>query len=921
MRIILVLLFATALLAAVEPCDLASGPDGRLHLTAEGDEVCAFAPVAADGGWKFAAATAVGTPSPTAPLRFALALGHDAITGEAQVHEHDGAADAQWLFSSDRGAAFNCLAISSEFSVPALAGGTWRVDDARGVFPALLGEAQLFAGEGRALIITQADGRVISLSFPTPTPLLIQDNRRWGGGSFTLRVGRQAGRLAAREGYTLAMTIAVPGGLRCRRDLPVVLAADADWVPLATELDIVPGSALDLSGLGLTEAPCGAHGRVIATADGHFAYAGDPGTPRRFYGVNLCFSAQYLAKDQVDRLLDRLVRLGYNCVRIHHYEFALTKPEWKPGFAWDAERVDQLDYLMAGCAKRGLWLTTDLYVSRPVPGIQIGLTGDQPDANRFKLLVPVYEPAYQDWATFARKLLDRVNPYTGMRVAEDPALAWISLINESWVTGFGEVKRLPQWTVAWNRWLAARYPARAALGMALGDLADGEDPATGSVALPAGLTGAPRARLCQVFLADTERTMAERMRRFLRDELKCQALITNLNCGFRLIPGQATRASFDYVDDHFYVDHPEFLEGQWRLPSRCRNANPIRDGAPGGRSSACLRIWGRPFAVSEFNYSAPGRFRGVGGVLTGALAALQDWDAVWRFAYGHKDKDLFTPAPLDYFNLANDPLNQAADRAAVLLFLRRDLAPATGRVALVMPSTAPDDPTDGPSLDALGWLALTTRIGCAVVDDPAQAPSDAVAVPLRAAADRAAVAALLGERHLMPAADSAGVIRSEGGEIAIDQRQGVLTIDTLRTAGGYADPGHAIAAPAAGVRVEDVTTGATVFVSSLDGAPIRSASRLLVTHLTDLQNTGASYGESARQTLLAWGGLPHLVRDGGATVRIALAEPAAYRVWALSTSGRRLEQVAASSSPDGLSFAVRVRGPDGARMLYEVAKP
>jgi len=921
MRLLTCLCLALLLqpLGSAEPAELTGTPNGSLHLFAGGAELCGFAPFAADGAWKFAYASAVGTPG-DGPFRFALKLGKDTIPGEVRVAARDGKAEVVWSFMPSSDIAFNALSVSSEFTVPALAGGTWKADGKEGTFPRVFpGSPGLFGGEVASMALTWPDGRSLALAFAKPVWVGLQDNRQWGGQTFNMRIGKGIGKLAANERFDLAMTIAVPQGLTYRRDLPVLLAADDEWIPLKTELDIVAGSALDLSGAGLVDGPCGVKGRVIATPDGHFAYADDPRTPRRFYGVNLCFSAQFMDKPQVDQLLDRLVRLGYNTVRIHHYEFGLTTPVWKPGFDWDPAKVDQLDYLMAGCAKRGLWLTTDLYVSRPVPGTQIGLSGDKPDAARYKLMVPVHEPAFQDWATFTRKLLDRVNPYTGKRIAEDPALAWLSMINEDPV-GDG-IQGIPQWNAAWNRWLAGRFADRDALDAALGDLADSEDPAKGNVALPASIKGGTRrARVCQVFIADTERMMIERMRKLLREELKCQALITDVNCGGVNVPMQGTRAStFDYVDDHFYVDHPGFLDKQWQLPSSCPNTNPIREGAPGGTSSASMRVWGKPFVVSEFDYSGPGRFRGVGGILTGALAALQDWDAVWRFAYAHKDKDIFTPAPIDYFNLANDPLNQAADRAAVLLYLRRDLKPAPSRLAVVITADQARNPPSRSGVSGIEGFAWNTRIGCAVVADAAQAPRDAVAVPLKSANDRGAVAALLLERGLI-GKDPEHLVRSETGEFSIDRKLGVLTIDTPRTAGGYADPGQAISANAAGVRIDGFTTGATVFVNSLETTPIRTAKRLLVTHLTDLQNTGASYGESARQTLLAWGGLPHLVRDGAATISIALSDPAACQVWALSTGGRRLERVPATAGKDGLTFTVRVKAADGARMLYEITR-
>jgi hypothetical protein len=906
------------MLATAEPAELTGTPNGSLHLLVDGAEICGFAPFTADAGWKFASATPVGEPG-DGPFRFAIKLGKDSIPGEVTASGRDGKADVVWSFMPTTDIAFNALAVSSEFTIPSLAGGTWAADGKSGTFPRVFpGSPGLFGGEVSSLAITYPDGRSLQLSFPKPTYIGMQDNRQWGGQTFTMRVGKAIGKMAANERYDLAMTVAVPQGLTYRRDLPVLLAADAEWIPLKTELDIVSGSALDLSSLGVIDGPCGSKGRVIATPEGHFAYADDPGTPRRFYGVNLCFSAQFMAKEQVDQLLDRLVRLGYNTVRIHHYENGLTNPIWKPGFDWDPGHVDQLDYLMAGCAKRGLWLTTDLYVSRPVPGKQIGLSGDRPDPALYKKMVLVYEPAFQDWATFTRKFLDRVNPYTGMRVAEDPTLAWLSMINEDPV-GDG-IQRIPAWNEAWNRWLTKTFPDRDALDLALGDLADSEDPAAGSVALPASIKGGTRrARMCQVFIADTERVMIERMRALLRDELKCQALITDVNCGGVNVPMQGTRAStFDYVDDHFYVDHPNFLDQQWHLPSRCPNTNPIREGAPGANGSATMRVWGKPFVISEFDYSGPGRFRGVGGILTGAQASLQDWDAVWRFAYAHKDKDIFTPAPIDYFNLVNDPLNQAADRAAVLLYLRRDLKPAPNRIAAVITDDQVRNPPSRASLAGIEGSAWITRIGCAVVADASQVPRDAVAVPLKSASNRTEVAALLQARGLSGTDDQ--MIRSETGEISIDRTQGVLTIDTARTAGGYADPGQPIIAANAGVRIDGITTGATVFVTSLGQEAIRSAPRMLVTHLTDLQNTGASYGESARQTLQAWGGLPHLVRAGAATVSISLAEPAAYQVWALSTGGRRVERVPATIVGGALTFTVQVQGSEGARMLYEVVR-
>jgi hypothetical protein len=166
------------------------------------------------------------------------------------------------------------------------------------------------------------------------------------------------------------------------------------------------------------------------------------------------------------------------------------------------------------------------------------------------------------------------------------------------------------------------------------------------------------------------------------------------------------------------------------------------------------------------------------------------------------------------------------------------------------------------------------------------------------------------------------VFQSETGEITIDGSRDVLVLDTPRTAGGYAPAGQTIQASRSGVRIAIAGADATVWVSALDAAPIGQSRRLLVTHLTDLQNTGIRYAEAERKTLQAWGRLPHLVKAGAATVVLPLEDAPNYGVWALSTGGRRLAEIPTVTASRQLTFEADVAGggPEGARMLYEVAR-
>ena len=91
-----------------------------------------------------------------------------------------------------------------------------------------------------------------------------------------------------------------------------------------------------------------------------------------------------------------------------------------------------------------------------------------------------------------------------------------------------------------------------------------------------------------------------------------------------------------------------------------------------------------------------------------------------------------------------------------------------------------------------------------------------------------------------------------------------------------------------------------------------------MTHLTDVQANGNIYADKEKRILLRWGSYPPIVRNGKAQIALSLANPAGYSVWALETTGRRLEKMPCSVEGGKLVFTADVKGPNGARMLYEI---
>ena len=97
-----------------------------------------------------------------------------------------------------------------------------------------------------------------------------------------------------------------------------------------------------------------------------------------------------------------------------------------------------------------------------------------------------------------------------------------------------------------------------------------------------------------------------------------------------------------------------------------------------------------------------------------------------------------------------------------------------------------------------------------------------------------------------------------------------------------------------------------------------------------MQNSGIEYADAELTTLLRWGGLPHLMRNGTAEIELALApagdagaESPALAVYRLSSSGKRLAEVPAAwdSKTGRLRFTARTDyDPDAATYLYEIVR-
>lgn len=763
----------------------------------------------------------VDVPQAGKPLSYELRKGGTNVVAKGALTlraSDDGAVDVVWRTTPAVEAGLRGLLGLVTLPIDRLAGCRWRVGKTEGVLPTERpAKAHLFQGRANSISVFLADGRELVFSCEAGFTLSLQDDRAWKMNSYSIRMTPKSsgsGTYAKDVPVETRVRVSITGKpLSPAYQGPVRITAGKDWVPIKYVKTIEAGSAVDFSGMGLQDAPAGKYG-WLKNVNGHFEFERRPGVPQRFYGVNLCFEANYPEKPMADELVTRLVRFGYNTLRVHHHDGprGFTK-DVEDGL--NAEQMDKLDYLLAKCFEKGIYVTTDLFVSRrnwkptTVPGEVKG---------PYKSLVTMNDEAYADWCKYAKLFLEHVNPYTGRRYADEPGLPLLSMVNEGGLSvQWKNVKGTEWFREVFAEWLSRKRKENPGKYAAVP-----EDPAK----------LAPPQFPVEEMVAEVECRSFVRQRDYLRS-LGSKAMFTNCNNGGGEGLMKVRRELFDYVDRHFYIDHPHFLATRWRLPSFCDNVNPLRLETSPIEQYAASQVETKPFTVSEWNFSGPGRYRGVGGIMTGVLAATRDWGGLWRFTYASTIKDLTEGVGLPvYFNLATDPLMLASDRASVCLFLRRDMEPT-------------------------------------------------------------------------------------GGKVTCDRKTGSLTIDTPRTAGGFAESGDFSAGP---VTVSLERAPATVWASSVDGEPIARSRRILVSHLTDVQADGNVYRMEDRRVLLRWGKDGTVVRDGSARVEIALAHPGRMRVWELETSGRRLDTIPSEVRDGKLVFTAEVRGPHGARLLYEVAE-
>lgn len=690
-----------------------------------------------------------------------------------------------------------------------------------------------------------------------------------------------------------------------------------DWTPMR----IVKGSALDFS--ESLSAPAGLSGDVLVK-DGNFVFKDASGKPVRFYGTSVTHELPFLEKERCDQLVDYLAASGYNLVRLHNYNFpkgiSLIK---EPGSTeFDPLRLDQFDYLLYALKQKGIYYTFPL---NPWGAFK---PGDAADVEEFATrgfrfeaggLLPISNQLKDWFKKYSANLLHHVNPYTGLKIKDDPALVSLEITNENAL--FAVMQHHSEFVGIFRR--LYREELRQKLQREPTD----EEVEKG---LPA-------------FVVRLQEDFYQWAKTYLKS-IGLEKPLTDANhrSEYAYV---GPRSKMDYVDIHGYWDLYKTAPGvkisdPGDPPYRVKAKNPnTQNWAPVPAQLAAARIFGLPFASGEFSSNYPTPYWCYTGPGEAVLAGLQGWSSIIRYAQMPFPARAFQASPIVRVESGGSPLVMFSERIAALLYRENEIQPLATKIPLILTPEFIASTLDlkGGTSAPTGYIkmAFDYQLGTILLDgtgapdgteslkgtESTNGTENLDAYPCLVAPPGMTIPDRLKKHKIFTATSDVGEKvkaylstrpASPPSPWTVDPQTGYARILTPRSETflmpeglDHAEGHHVSLTGNDGISV--------CFAGSIDGAPLPESKRLLVLYLTDVKNTGTeiAHDDEGGMTVEKYGKLPLLIRQGRVNFSVKIPGRPLPEIWALKYDGTRAVRITPQEIEGGFTFeAQSVTAPD-----------
>ncbi|MBC2602643.1 beta-galactosidase [Puniceicoccus vermicola] len=760
-------------------------------------------------------------------------------------------------------------------------------------------------------------------------------------------------------------------GSGLQEDPSEMLDLPKGWIGVDMDnLYIQQGSALDFTEFGGTS-QAGIHGRVIANSSGELAFADQPNAPVRF------LSLQWIPRfppgfrnwsdEQIESFAAAVARQGYNMVRFHFLDDYLSgnnraaalKSASPDSLAlamlaedvhWDEKALDRTHYLMAQLKEHGIYWNIDLMTTYVGHGNdQFILNGSAASLENapFNTKVQMYvNPMFRsNWKAGARKLLNEVNPYTGLAPKEDPALAIVMCLNEQEILlphrEYGSELNEP-----WHVFLTEKYGdyenLREAWAGKCGSIElpesgriDTDVPSINRTALSDTQAGLDMAR----FVGEMEVEMSEFYLSFLK-ELEYEGLVTNWNMRTR-IGSVPARSLFPVVSMNQYHAHPKYIKGG----AIVSQDSALASGGNSFKGQSVARFLDRPFLNTEFGHLFWNRYRHEQGILHGAGAALQGWGALTR----HGNQVVDEVESMSYFNAGYDPISRASEVQAAFLFRRGDVRSSPHTIEI--PLTDDYIFREGRALraldDELARMWPLSRIGITYGEPRVEIDPDLVVLPgqtaeikgdqmfsvVEDASSRERIERMVGElRELQILGPenrtdpAAGIYESDTGEVLVRTGNGgEMMVETTRFLGAVMKFDRPLSVGP--MQILRCTEPASISLISIDSDRSRGlpdSRRILLVLATDARNYGMEFTDATEDTASSMGELPVLLQTAELKVLLSgVRADLGFKLFALGMDGSRRSELPISVDAQGrllIELDTQDLGAMGGTPFFEVVR-
>ncbi len=171
------------------------------------------------------------------------------------------------------------------------------------------------------------------------------------------------------------------------------------------------------------------------------------GQPYKFWGANLVVGAAFPSSTDAQRVAAHAAKMGINLFRFHQIDnnwgninTTLLTP-WQSTRSLNPVTLDKLDYFIYQLKRKGIYTNMNLNVGREF-NLLDGVAGADSLKDYAKGAVIFDKQLIDLQKEYAQQLLTHVNPYTGVKLAEDPALALVEIINENTLHGMWKENQL-----------------------------------------------------------------------------------------------------------------------------------------------------------------------------------------------------------------------------------------------------------------------------------------------------------------------------------------------------------------------------------------------------------------------------------------------------------------------------------------------